>query len=570
VSGHEPTSSRVRSGAGSHESISLAVLIFRSDRNCLLLLLLLGVLLFATGLGARDLWAPDEPDIGEVVREIHLTGSWAVLRDNQELYFEKPPLYPWLAALASLPAGKPTEFALRLPASLSALLGLFVVFYLGRGLFGRRVGALAAVVLATTYGYFMEARWAHPDMLWTLWFLLSCLAFHKAYRAGGDARWMAVFYLAIGLANLTKGPHGILIPLLAIFVFLASSRDLAFVKRMGLAWGLPLALVPVGLWVAAYRSTGEPFPLEALLLRLTHRFTRGEHHAHPFYHVFISLAAEFVPWVILLPAALWQTFPRRGARPDRDNAYVYSWILVIFTVFAVSVEKRSVYLLPLLPLLALLVARLWDVALLGWEPSPADRPIVWLLGTSLALAVGGAVVVLPKIRARAPDLFGPAALLASVACLAILVALIVYRRHRGGAALAAFSAGLVVTYLVVAVAVLPPLDPYKSARVFCHRILEVVGDRPLAMYPDYRPTYVYYTGRFIPVLHTREELREYFASGKRSFCLIQDDNFEAERRTLGLQLEVVDRQQVGHRTMLLVAGGTDAPVERTGTGEKPS
>src|SRR5206468_2133088 len=282
---HGIRSSRARLETGSRELMSLTVRVFRSDGNCLLLILFLGVALFATGLGARDLWAPDEPDIGEVVREIHLTGSWAVLRDNQELYFEKPPLYPWLAALASLPAGKPTEFALRLPASLAALLGLFVVFYLGRGLFGRRVGALAAVVLATTYGYFMEARWAHPDMLWTFWFLLSCLSFHLAYRAGGAPRWMVVFYLSIGLANLTKGPHGLLIPLLAVLVFLAASRDLGFVRRMGLAWGLPLALLPVALWVFAYRSTGEPFPLEALVLRLAHRFTSGEHHAQPFYHV---------------------------------------------------------------------------------------------------------------------------------------------------------------------------------------------------------------------------------------------------------------------------------------------
>jgi 4-amino-4-deoxy-L-arabinose transferase-like glycosyltransferase len=543
--------------------MSLAVRIFRSDGNCLLLILFLGVVLFATGLGARDLWAPDEPDIGEVVREIHLTGSWAVLRDNQELYFEKPPLYPWLAAVASLSAGRPTEFALRLPSSLAALLGLVAVFYLGRGLFGRRTGALAAVVLATTYGYFMEARWAHPDMLWTFWLLLSCLAFHRAYSGGGDPRWLAVFYLSIGLANLTKGPHGLLIPLLAVFVFLAASRDLRFVRRMGLVWGLPLAIVPMALWIAAYRSTGEPFPLEALLLRLTHRFTRGEHHARPFYHVLISLVAEFFPWVILLPAALWQTFPRRGARPDRDNAYVYSWVLSIFSVFALSAEKRSVYLLPLLPLLALLVARVWDLALMEWDPSPADRPIAWLLGTSLMLAAGGALVALPRVRALAPDLLGSAALLASVACLAMLVSVVVYWRYRGGAALSAFSSGLAITYVVIAVAILPPLDRHKSARAFCQRVLEEVGDAPLAMYPDYRPTYVYYTGRFIPVLNSREQLREYFDSGRRSYCLIQDDVFEVERRALDLSLQVLDRQAIGHRNMLLVAGGDSPPEDKT-------
>jgi len=549
--------------------MTLAIRIFRSDRSCLLLLLVLGLLLFATGLGARDLWAPDEPDIGEVVREIHLSGSWAVLRDNQQLYFEKPPLYPWLAALFSLPAGRPTEFALRLPSSLAALSGLFVVFFLGRGLFGRRTGTLAAVILATTYGYFMEGRWAHPDMLWTFWLMLACLAFHRSHRAGGGAGWMAVFYLAIGLANLTKGPHGLLIPLLAVLVFLASSHDLGFVRRMGLAWGLPLSLVPVGFWAAVYRSTGESFPLQALLQRLTHRFTSGEHHAQPFYHVLISLPLEFFPWVILLPAALQHTFPRPGGRPDRDNAYVYSWVVVIFTVFAVSVEKRGVYLLPLLPLLALLVARVWDVSLMDWDPSPVDRAIAWLPGISLALAIGGAVVALPKIRSEAPDLLRPAVLVAALACLAALLALVVHRRYRGGAALAAYSGGLAVVYLAIVIAVLPALDPHKSARAFSQRVLAEIGEAPLAMYPDYHPTYVYYTGRFIPVLRNPRQLGEYFDSPARRYCLIEDDVFEAERRTLAGPVDVVDRQQIGHRDMLLVAGGGAPPGHAVPEGKTP-
>jgi hypothetical protein len=190
-----------------------------------------------------------------------------------------------------------------------------------------------------------------------------------------------------------------------------------------------------------------------------------------------------------------------------------------------------------------------------------DRPIAWSLAISLALASGGAIVALPKIESAAPDLLRPAILLASVACVAMIAALVVYWRHRGGVALGAFSAGLVVTYLVIAIAVLPALDPHKSARLFSSRVLETVGTSPLAMYPDYHPTYVYYTSRFIPVLRSRAQLRAFFASGIRSFCLIQDDLFEAERRALDVDLEVVDRQQIGHREMLLVAGG-DGTRER--------
>lgn len=543
-----------------------AARLFKSDRACLLLLLFLGLALFSIQLGGHDLWAPDEPDIGEVVREIHLTGVWQVLRDNGELYFEKPPLYPWLAALFALPAGRPTELTLRLPSSLAALLGLAVLFHLGRGLFGRRTGVLAAVVLATTYGYFMEARWAHPDMLWSFWLLLSALAFHIARRQEGSVPWLAVFYLSLGCANLTKGPHGLLIPLLAVIVFLASSRDLGFLRRMGLWWGIPLSLLPAGFWVAAYRSTGERFPLEALLLRLGHRFTSGEHHARPFYHVFASLPAEFFPWVLFLPFALWHTFPRRGSRPDRDNAYLYSWIVVIFTVFAASVEKRGVYLLPLLPFLALVVARTWDLALMGWDPSPVDRPIAWALGAALLLAAGGAGVVLPRVAREAPGLLSPAALLAGAGLLAVVAALLVHRRFGGGAALAAFSAGLAAVYLIVVIQVLPAMDTYKSARAFCRRVVAAVGEAPLAMYPDYRPTYVYYSERFIPVLKTPADLRRHLAGDRRAFCLIEDRVLAAERRGLEAEPEIVDRQRVGHREMLLVAAG---PTEEPPAAEGP-
>ena len=144
-----------------------------------------------------------------------------------------------------------------------------------------------------------------------------------------------------------------------------------------------------------------------------------------------------------------------------------------------------------------------------------------------------------------------------------------HRRYRGGAALAAFSGGLVVVYLAVVVAVLPALDPHKSARAFSQRVLAEVGQAELAMYPDYHPTYVYYTGRFIPVLKSPRQLSEYFSSPTRRYCLIEDDVFEGERRTLAGPLDVLDRQQIGHREMLLVAGGGTPPASEVPEGKTP-
>jgi 4-amino-4-deoxy-L-arabinose transferase-like glycosyltransferase len=540
--------------------VSLRIRLFRDDQSCLLLLFPLSFVLFTTGLGGRALWAPDEPRTGVVTREIVASGSWAALSDNGRPYVEKPPLYFWLAAAASLAAGRVSELSLRLPSCLAALLGVVSVFYLGRALFGRRVGTLAAVVLATAQNYFMEARWAHTDMLWTLFLLLACLAFQRAHALGGSRPWLGVFYLAMGGAVLTKGPAGLLLPLLAVAIFLGVLRDWRFLGRAGLWWGLPLACLPAGAWLAAYGvSAGAPFPLGEALARIGLRFTRGLHHPQPLTHFLLSLPIDFLPWTLLLPAALLQTVPRRGGRRDRDNAYLYSWIAAIASVFALAAEKRGVYLLPLLPLLALLVARVWDAALMGWDPSPVDRPIALSLLAGLALAGGAAAYYLPRLAAGHPDLVRPAALLAGAAAAAAVAALAAHRRFGGGAALAVFAAGLAGCYLVVSLAVLPALDRYKSARPFARRIAETARGAPLGIYPDYHAAFVFYAGRPITVLQGRRDLRAFLTSAPRAFCLMEEDQFEVERRMLDVGLSVVERERVGHRAMLLVAAGPPAP-----------
>jgi 4-amino-4-deoxy-L-arabinose transferase-like glycosyltransferase len=494
-----------------------------------------------------------------VSREILESRSWAILRDNGQPYLEKPPLYFWLAAAASLPAGRVSEFSARLPSSLAAILGAVCLFYLGRDLFGRRAGTLAAVALATTQNYFMEARWAHTDMLWTLFLTLSCLAFYRAYAAGGARGWLAVFYLAIGGAVLTKGPAGLLLPLLAVSIFLAFSRDLRFFARAGLAWGLPLACLPAGLWLLAYgAAAGEAFPLAGAFARIGVRFTSGLHHARPFAHVLTSLPVDFLPWTLLLPGALAYTLPRRKGRRDRENTYLYSWIGAIAGVFALAAEKRGVYLLPILPLLALLVARVWDTALMDWEPSPVDRTIAVSLWAGLILAAGASAYYLPRLAGVADDLRRPAALLAGAAVISVAGALVAHQRFGGGTALAVFSAGLAGCYMIVALCVLPALDRHKSARPFSERAAAAAGTAPLGIYPDYHPAYVFYSGRRLEVLRARDDLAAFFRSAPRAYCVMEEAQYEVERRTLGMGLRVVDRERVGHRTMLLVAAG-DAP-----------
>ena len=529
-----------------------AVRLVRSDAACLALIVPLATVLFATALGGHDLWAPDEPRTGVIVRESLDTGSWTVLRENGRVWVEKPPLYYWLAGIASLPAGRPTELSLRIPSSLAGIAGIVLVFYLGRALFGRRTGLLAAIVLATTQNFVLEARWAHADMVWCLCLLGSCLAFFEADRRGGDRRLLALFYVAVGLAMLTKGPLGFVLPVLSVVVFLAATRDLGGLRRAGLAWGIPLALLPVLLWIAAWSAAaGESFPLADTMQRLGTRFTEGVHHPRPFVHILVSLPTEFLPWTILLPLAIVHTWPRRTGRTDRETVYLYSWAVVMLAVFALSAEKRGVYLLPLMPLLAVLVARVWDTALMDWDPSPVGRPIGWSIGAGLLLVGGAAAVLLPRIAGAAPDLLRPAIIVSAVLATACLVALEVQRRSGPGHGLAAFAVGMIVCHLAIVLAVFPPLDARKSARPFAVRAVEAAGDAPLGIYPDFHAAYAYYAGRRLANPRRPEELRTFLQSGPRVVLIVEEVHYETARRLLGIDLAILHREKVGHRTMLI-------------------
>jgi len=99
----------------------------------------------------------------------------------------------------------------------------------------------------------------------------------------------------------------------------------------------------------------------------------------PWYFIPYLLGGAF-PWSFALFAE------RRGESDERERnvrLYLWLWILIPFVFFSLSQSKRPQYILPLMPAVALLAARMWR----GARQAPAAR----LAGT--ALAVLGAILL---------------------------------------------------------------------------------------------------------------------------------------------------------------------------------
>ena len=141
----------------------------------------LATLLYLPRLGSFTLVDPWETHYAEVAREMIARDDWISPWWAQDRWFwSKPVLDLWLEAIAMRAAGVHAEagamiaplagitprpeWAVRMPAFLFAVAGLYLLYKGVAATFGRRAGLLTALALATMPQFFLMARQATTDM----------------------------------------------------------------------------------------------------------------------------------------------------------------------------------------------------------------------------------------------------------------------------------------------------------------------------------------------------------------------------------------------------------------------
>lgn len=323
-----------------------------SEPLILLLLAAVCYVFFFYGISAIGLTGPDEPRYAAVAREMYQTGDWITPRLHGEPWFEKPVLLYWGAALGFVLFGV-GEFGARLPSALGATATVFALYFVCRRLWGRATGVWASLILCSSVGYFAFGRAASTDMPLTACLTLALLAFlmgqdaEEPYRR----RWFRAFYAFLGLGVLAKGPVAVLLPVLALLIYLVSRRRLPEWKswRPQDAWIILLVSAPW--YVAVTWANGYEFVRVFLIDQNFQRFTSNIHgHERPFYFYIPALMMLTFPWTFVVLPALRRKLEEK------------EWILLWWTVvpvlfFSLSGSKLPGYILPSVPPFVMLVAR---------------------------------------------------------------------------------------------------------------------------------------------------------------------------------------------------------------------
>ncbi len=313
------------------------------------LLLLLCMVLFFVNLGQWDLWNPDEPRYAQVAREMVNGGDWILMHFNGQVYGDKPPLFFWFIALSSYLWGGFTSFAVRFPSAFFGTLTILLTFFIGKRLYSARTGFLSGLILATSHEFVYLSTRANIDTTLTFFTTGSFFFFIRWYKMGEEnlqdsAKGASIFgfYVCLGLATLTKGPVGFILPLLVCLVFLILRRDWGSLKRMRLLPGMILFILIVLAWyVPALLKGGKDYFNETIMLHTVDRFAKGSSHIRPFYYYLYNFPADFLPWIFFLPSAIVYGFSRGKAGIKREFLFLFVWFVVIFIFFSFQKEREG-------------------------------------------------------------------------------------------------------------------------------------------------------------------------------------------------------------------------------------
>ena len=532
-----------------------------------LLLTAASALLLLTGLGGLDLWAPDEPRYAAVAEQMRAGNSatdWIVLRLNDEVYTQKPPLYFWLAALAGAPDQRVSELAARLPSALAGIAAVVLTAIAGGRMFGSGSGIGGGALLLTTWLFAHLARRAQLDVLLTALVALALFAAWQLDRgnllnSGPRRRGLGVMHAAMGLAVLTKGPVGFLVPGAVLVVYLAWERRLRDLRGLFPVWGLAWSLGPGLLWIAAALVlTPAGYFETAVVENLWGRFFQGTSHARPFYYYLYQFPIQFLPWTPLWALVAWTANRRvfaRDADPDRARAWRFalSWIGATLLFFSLSSGKRALYLLPAFPAAALLCA---DAAR-SWldERGLPGRPLAIPLAIiGAALALGG---LLAPAFAGARDIEIPlgVGLATAVGIAAVAGLWRATRRHANAAWLhaGALWLGALGLELLLFLGYFPALEPEKSPRPIAQLAAQhSEAGEPIGLIgkTSLIGALNYYGGRRVVELSTADGIREFLGSGGR-VIVVAEKHLDRVRAVTPLAIH--GRSRSGRRALVVVS-----------------
>lgn len=412
----------------------------KADARYLLILLASGIVFFVPNLGGVHLFDWDEINFAESAREMIVTGDYARVQINFQPFWEKPPFFLWLQCLSMNVFGV-CEFAARLPNAIFGILTLLTLYFIGKRTVDRSFGFIWGVCYLGSILPHLYFKSGIIDPVFNYFIFLGLYFAFRAIQsdAASPVKLALLSGTFIGLSNLTKGPVGLLIFLLAMtayWVTLRCKRIASF--RAMLAFALSFSLVSFLWFGMEVIHNGPWFVVEFVKYQIGLFATPVAGHKQPLYYHFVVVFVGCFPMSILaLPCLL-------SRKLDESDGFLklmrlLFWVvMILFSVVTTKiVHYSSMSYLPLSYLAGVYIYRLTSQREL---PARYVFRLLAIVGSVLCVLLVGVPLAVQRSDLLIPYVRHPFV----VACLQSQVAWQGYEFLVGALYLAALITALIV------------------------------------------------------------------------------------------------------------------------------
>lgn len=303
------------------------------------------------------------------------SGNWVLPQAYADHVASDPPFFYWLTALASYPEGHVTDFTSRLPSAIAftVMIGFILVFFGKR--FKFQEAFIATLLLITSFEIHRAAVSTEANMVLTALVVIGFIQLYRWEEALEMKGLPVIIPLILGCAVLTKGPVGLILPLVVFGVYLAMLRKYSFLTIFkSLLYVFISSLFLPALWyVAAWRQGGDSFlnyVWDQNFGWFCH-FRPGEEGTGFFYNI-LAVLEGFMPWTLFF---IFSLFGTRIVVPDKSFKEIMKtcWrgilhlekpqlfglvtIVCVLLIYSFPANKECVYLMPAYPFIALFLAK---------------------------------------------------------------------------------------------------------------------------------------------------------------------------------------------------------------------
>jgi 4-amino-4-deoxy-L-arabinose transferase-like glycosyltransferase len=360
-----------------------------------LLLACIGACLFFPFLGNVHLFDWDEINFAESAREMLLTGNYRKVQIDFQPFSEKPPLFFWLQTLSMYFFGV-NEYAARFPNALFGVFTLLTVYFIGRKHLSENFGVLWAMCYAGAIlpHFYFKSGIIDPVFNFFIfngiYFLSRTLALLKKNKKQDlqDKKNRQVIQfaglagLAIGLAVLTKGPVGFLVPFLCYVVYAVGEgfRNI-FEWKAVLVFCCCILLVSLAWFGLDILENGLGFLVEFIKYQIDLFTQPVAGHDQPFHYHFVVVFFGCFPISIIALPLLWQW---KKAKLSTFSQFMFLLFWVVMILFSLATTKIVHYSsLSYYPLTFFAAYRLYLLT---------THKATWVWRDTLLLAVVGFVI----------------------------------------------------------------------------------------------------------------------------------------------------------------------------------